>query len=332
MLPCCAGRPLSRLLRRHNVGANHPAPRPRATSLLPPPLLAPRAAPSSLQVPSPTPRRHRALARPCTPRGHNQPLPVQLTTPMPAYGQNSHPSCALHGARCHCASASPERTPTLPLCRRVELSHYPHTHAATHAAPSVLRLRGYIRPIPLAYCPPSVIRWSSGEPPSPPCSASAVAAAEIPSHRLSFLFHRPRSSAGPQSCSQTSSSHFFFADEPSVGAAPVSFRFLVARPPSYELLLLSMLGRSVVRLGCSRKDLAMIGVIAARHRLRHGGRSVCMLRCRCVLCAHPARVWAATCGPAPHVLGHARPSHPVLWLDLTGRAHAVRVGRARFRL
>jgi hypothetical protein len=96
--PCCIGRPLSRPLRRHDASAKHPVTRPRAASLLPPPLLAPCVAPSILQLPSPAPGRNYAVARPCAPRGHHQPLPVQLTTPTPAYGENSHPSRALHGA------------------------------------------------------------------------------------------------------------------------------------------------------------------------------------------------------------------------------------------
>jgi hypothetical protein len=122
-------------------------------------------------------RRHRALACPCAARGHDQ-----------------HPPCPAHHRS---ASASHERTPTMPLYRRTELSHSPHVCVATHAAPSVLRLRRYIRPLPVAYCPPSAVRWSTGELSSPPCSASAAATAEIPSHHLSFLSRRSRSSAGP---------------------------------------------------------------------------------------------------------------------------------------
>jgi hypothetical protein len=71
--PCCVGRSQSLSLHCRDVGAKHPATTPRATPLLPPSLLAPRAAPSSFQLPSPAPRRHRALARPCVPHGHHQP-------------------------------------------------------------------------------------------------------------------------------------------------------------------------------------------------------------------------------------------------------------------
>jgi hypothetical protein len=68
--PCCADRSLSSPLHRCDAGAKHPATKPHASPLLPPPLLAPRAASSSLQLPSPAPHRHRALARPCVPCAH----------------------------------------------------------------------------------------------------------------------------------------------------------------------------------------------------------------------------------------------------------------------
>jgi hypothetical protein len=84
--PCCVGRSLSSPLHHHDAGAKHPATTPHAVPLLPAALLASRAAPSTIQLPSPAPRRHRALARPCAPRGHHQP-PVQLTSSPPAYGQ-----------------------------------------------------------------------------------------------------------------------------------------------------------------------------------------------------------------------------------------------------
>jgi hypothetical protein len=61
--PCCVARSLSSLLHHHVVGAKHPATTPRVAPLLPPPLLALRAAPSSFQLPSPAPHRHCALAR-----------------------------------------------------------------------------------------------------------------------------------------------------------------------------------------------------------------------------------------------------------------------------
>jgi hypothetical protein len=97
---CCASQLLSRPLRCHDADAKHPATRPRAAPLLPPSLLTPRAA--RLASSSLAPRRvgtvrwhahARRMAMAST-------LPVQFTTPTPAYGQNSHPSRALHGARC----------------------------------------------------------------------------------------------------------------------------------------------------------------------------------------------------------------------------------------
>jgi hypothetical protein len=96
--PCCAGQPLSRPLRHHNTDAKHSTTRPHAAPLLPPSLLTPRA--SHLASSSLAPRHvgtihwhtHvHGVAMASTP-------PVQLTTPMPVYRQNSHPSRALHGA------------------------------------------------------------------------------------------------------------------------------------------------------------------------------------------------------------------------------------------
>jgi hypothetical protein len=72
---CCVGQSLSSPLNHRDAGAKHPATTPRATPLLPPSLLAPCAAPSSLQLPSPVPR------------GHHQPPLVQLTSSPTAYGQ-----------------------------------------------------------------------------------------------------------------------------------------------------------------------------------------------------------------------------------------------------
>jgi hypothetical protein len=59
-----------------------------------------------------------------------------------------------------------------------------------------------------------------------------------PPHPPSVLVCRSRSEA------RTPSSR--------TGAAPVSFRLFVARPPSYELVLLAMSSGFAVHLGCSR--------------------------------------------------------------------------------
>jgi hypothetical protein len=64
-----------------------PVTTPRAAPLLSPSLLAPRAALSILQLPSPTPHRHHVLACPCMPCGHHQRPPVQLTSSPTAYAQ-----------------------------------------------------------------------------------------------------------------------------------------------------------------------------------------------------------------------------------------------------
>jgi hypothetical protein len=118
--PYCTGRPLSRPLRRHDTGAKHPATRPRAAPLLPPSLLTPRAARLASSSLAPcrvgTVRWHAHARRVAT----ASTLPVQLTIPTPAYGQNSHPSRALHGARCcpRCALPPRRAITSLPLSLR----------------------------------------------------------------------------------------------------------------------------------------------------------------------------------------------------------------------
>jgi hypothetical protein len=77
---CCVGRSLSLPLHHHDASAKHPMTMPRATSLLPPPLLELSAAPSSLQLPISTPRRHHALACPRVPHGHHHP-PLSSSPP-----------------------------------------------------------------------------------------------------------------------------------------------------------------------------------------------------------------------------------------------------------
>jgi hypothetical protein len=79
-LSCCVSRSLSSSLNRHDASAKHPVTTPRVEPLLIPSLLAPRAASSSLQLHSPSPHRHHALARPCMPCGHHQP-PLSSSPP-----------------------------------------------------------------------------------------------------------------------------------------------------------------------------------------------------------------------------------------------------------
>jgi hypothetical protein len=130
----------------------------------------------------------------------------------------------------HVRVAWPRRASARLPCRHAKLSHPLHARAAARGVLSVLRLRGYIGPLPHAYCPPSTIRWSTGEPPSTPLSASAAAAVETPSHRLPFLSRRSRSSSGPRSSSQTSSATSSSPVSPGAGAAPV--RSASMSPPS----------------------------------------------------------------------------------------------------
>jgi hypothetical protein len=131
----CTGQSLSSPLHHHDAGAKHLATTPHAAPLLPPPLLALHAVPSSLQLPSPTSRRHRALARPCALHGHHQP-------PCPAHFLTTD-------VRTKMPSASPPRQLLLiaaslrsaPTCAR---SHYPST--AMHCTPCSSH------PIPLTPC------------------------------------------------------------------------------------------------------------------------------------------------------------------------------------
>jgi hypothetical protein len=133
--PYCTGQSLSSPLHHHDAGAKHLATTPHAAPLLPPPLLAPHAAPSSLQLPSPASRRHRALARPCALHGHHQP-------PCPAHFLTTD-------VRTKMPSASPPRQLLLiaaslrsaPACAR---SHYLST--AMHCTPCSSH------PIPLTPC------------------------------------------------------------------------------------------------------------------------------------------------------------------------------------
>jgi hypothetical protein len=117
--PCCAGRPLSRPLRRHDVGAKHLATRPHAVLLLPPSLLTPRV--TNLASSSLAPRRIGTM------RWHTHArrmalssatLPIQLTTPTPVYRQKKTPTprvpftapvaalAALRAARAHARSTT----------------------------------------------------------------------------------------------------------------------------------------------------------------------------------------------------------------------------------
>jgi hypothetical protein len=63
--------------------------------------------------------------------------------------------------------------------------------------------------------------------------------------------------------------------------------------------------------GAHGEDLVVAHAVAARRRPCRGGRSTCAFHHHRALCADPARVWVATHGPAPRVLGHApRPASP----------------------
>jgi hypothetical protein len=150
--PYCAGQPLSRPLHRHDAGAKHPTTRPHVVPLLPPSWLTPRAACLASSSLAPrcvgTIRWHTHEHRVAT----TSTLPVQLTTTTPAYGQNSHPSRALHGARCcpRCALPRREHTLALPPCR-AEPS--PPSFSPCAGSYCFYVIHNYKRDIPRAFCP-----------------------------------------------------------------------------------------------------------------------------------------------------------------------------------
>jgi hypothetical protein len=139
---CYINRSLSSPLNRRDVGAKHSMTTPHAMPLLPPSLLAPHAAPSSLQLPGPVLHRHHALARSCTPRGHHQPPPVHLTSSSTVYGQTPSASPPRKAAAtatsllclaAHACTAAEPSPPSLPPCTGL---HCPHAIRSYKRRPS----------------------------------------------------------------------------------------------------------------------------------------------------------------------------------------------------
>jgi hypothetical protein len=134
--------------------------------------------------------------------------------------------------------------------------------------------------------------------------------------------------AAPRPAQVTSSSPI----SPSAGATLVSFRFLIARPPSYELVLLAMSGEFTMCLGCSRCRSCR-GSCRSRSPSVAPWRSLCVRAppSSCALCAPSAGVgsglWGGSACLGPHrakptgfMVGPHRPS-----------AYCMLVGRAQFR-
>jgi hypothetical protein len=108
------------------------------------------------------PGRHGARVPLVAPRGHLDALPLS-SSPSDAGVWPNPPSCALHGARCHCSSVPCERTPALPLCRRTEPS--PPSLCPCTGPRCFHAMRGYKRRPPSclfsmlsASCPPPASR------------------------------------------------------------------------------------------------------------------------------------------------------------------------------
>jgi hypothetical protein len=183
--------------------------------------------PSSLQLPSPAPCRRHALAPPCALCG-----PVQHHPPCPAHYPDVDVRTKLIWRHLH---ANPLLLSTsMHACARMcALTLFEHGRALT-ATPSSLvgpGARSYKRGPSRSFCPRPhrclpLVSCHRRTASSLHRSISAK-----PSHPTSLPVCRSRSSAGPHSCSHTSSSHFFFVGEPKhqsrAGELP-----LPRRPPS----------------------------------------------------------------------------------------------------
>jgi hypothetical protein len=136
-------------------------------------------------------------------------LPVQLTIPTPTYGQNSHPSRALHGARC-CPRCALRHASARSLCRRAEPSP-PSLLAQARVASTHYAAIKEDLPCAFCSCPHRCLPLVSRRRRTASVFRHSVGAK--PPHPTSLPVRRSWSSAGPQSYSQTSSSNIFFAVE-----------------------------------------------------------------------------------------------------------------------
>jgi hypothetical protein len=169
---------------------------------------------------------------------HNLPSNVARTTASCQSAQLRVASCPLPPCQSHLA---PERvsTPALP----------PH-RAVTSLSPSSRRPRyfyaihGYKRRPPL-HLVHNCAMSASGKPSPPHHLCFFPSAPSVPS-RITPPLSLCVGPGAPQVPGVASSP---VQVTPSL---PVSFRLLVARPPSYELVLLAMSGGFTMRLGCSR--------------------------------------------------------------------------------
>jgi hypothetical protein len=95
----------------------------------------------------------------------NRTLPVQLTTLTSMYGQIPNPRVPFTAPVATVLLRHMKRTPALPLYHHAEISPFPARachHLCCPIRPPVARV--YRALLPLAYCPPSVVRWSTCEP------------------------------------------------------------------------------------------------------------------------------------------------------------------------
>jgi hypothetical protein len=313
---CCIGRSLSSSLSRYDAGAKHPTTMPRAAPLLPPSLLTLLAAPSSLQLPSLAPRSHGVLAHTRLPRGPIQRHPLASSPEPTAYGQT--PPRRLHARllplRHRCCTLVHARS-TAALSRHLPLSLL---EQACVASTQYIAIKG--GHLCISSTPRAVSASGKPSPPHPPLFS---AASSVPSH-----FSPPLSPyAGPGASLSFRAAFWTKKATPSPSStAPVS-----NVPPTPAFLASSYGSQSCqasapwAREACGI-HLAEGWPLASRHELCHGTRSE-----RAAPCARCARTQATSCD-RPGRVGRACPS--LFWhcgWTAAGQAHAVRVGRARFR-
>jgi hypothetical protein len=186
---------------------------------------------------------------------HAFPLRGASTQPPPPVWHGQPPRAKVHSFasrpgrcryRCHRARAA-----SLPSAR----VHAPALSclALTRSA----RLRLALTRVPIKWAPchlstPPLLPPSS-KPPLPR-HASVSATPSVPSRltRLPSSCAGPGAPQGPEAALRPAQVTSSSPVSSRVGAALVSFRITVSRPPSYELVLLAMSGGFAVHLGCSR--------------------------------------------------------------------------------
>jgi hypothetical protein len=207
----------------------------------------PRSASSSLQLPSLALRMHHALRVATTSHTlSSSPTRRRRTDKIPTPRVPFTASLPL----CLCVTRADTHPTTLPPRRAVPFPTHACHHPCCPIYPPIARVYKAPSPLHIIHSPPSVgPQVSRHHPPVPPT--------QRPSWRFLLITSPsfpagPRAPQGPRAAPRPAQVTSSSSVSPSIRAAPVSFRFLIARPPSYELVLLAMSGGFNVRLGCSR--------------------------------------------------------------------------------